>query len=43
MGGSQARGLAKKLKYRLNPETEILGIIKPGSTLEKLVKIIAWT
>jgi hypothetical protein len=30
---------AKELKYRLNHEFEILNIIKPGSTPEKLVKM----
>jgi hypothetical protein len=38
MGDSHARGMAKELKYRLNQEFEIQCIIKPGSTLEKLVK-----
>jgi hypothetical protein len=32
-------GLAKELKYKLNHEFEIQGIIKPGSTLENLVKM----
>jgi hypothetical protein len=38
MGDSHARGLAKELKYKLNHEFEVQGIIKPGSTLENLVK-----
>jgi hypothetical protein len=38
IGDSHGRGMAKELKYRLNQEFEIQGIIKPGSTLEKLVK-----
>jgi hypothetical protein len=35
LGDSNARGLAKELKYRLNQEFEVQGVIKPGSTLEK--------
>jgi hypothetical protein len=38
MGDSNARGLAKEFKYRLNHEFEIQGIVKPGSTLANLVK-----
>lgn len=36
LGDSHARGLAIELKYRLNQEFEIQGVIKPVSTLEKL-------
>jgi hypothetical protein len=39
MRDSHARGMATEFKYRLNQEFEIQGIIKPGSTLEKLVKM----
>ena len=39
MGDSHTRGMAKELKYRLNQEFEIQGIIKPGSTLEQRVKM----
>jgi hypothetical protein len=35
MGDSNARGMAKELKYRLNQEFEIQGIIKHGSTCDK--------
>jgi hypothetical protein len=39
LGDSHARGLANELKYRLNHEFETQGVIKPGSTLGKLVNI----
>ena len=35
MGDSHTRGMAKELKYRLNQEFEIQGIIKHGSTCDK--------
>jgi hypothetical protein len=38
MGDSHAKGLANELKYKLNHEFELLGIIKPGCTLEKLLR-----
>jgi hypothetical protein len=40
LGDSHARGLANKLKCRLNHEFETQGVIKPGSTLGKLVNIL---
>jgi hypothetical protein len=37
LGDSHARGLAKELKYSLTHEFETQGVVKPGSSLEKLV------
>ena len=41
LGDSHARGLATELKHRLNQEFEIQGVIKPGSTLEKLTNSVS--
>jgi hypothetical protein len=37
LGDSHARGLAKELKYSLTQEFETQGVVKLGSSLEKLV------
>jgi hypothetical protein len=37
IGDSHARGLANELKDKLNCEFESQGMVKPGSTLDKLV------
>jgi hypothetical protein len=41
LGDSHARGLAIELKHRLNQEFEIQGVIKPGSTVEKLTNSVS--
>jgi hypothetical protein len=37
IGDNHARGLANKLKHKLTCEFESQGMVKPGSTLHKLV------
>jgi hypothetical protein len=40
MGDSHARGMATELQHRLSKNFEVLGIVKPGSTLKEITNTI---